>query len=186
MTTALASNAGTAFAGINTAQTNVTWTINSSGISINAGAYARTGVTTTTASVFSATLNTSGLRIEMPPYITNGVQQSETTKFAGLGFTTGSTGGTAIVGTLSTNGLSIRVPSFAGANHSLFFNDSNGITWGSATAGSSTTITADFSSSRYIQRTETGSYILLMQMLPVVVILRLVHLLVGIKYNCLC
>jgi len=67
LTTARASNDAV---GLNTAQTNVTWTVNSSGLSLNAGGYAGTGFTSTT------------------------------------------TAGTAIVGTQGTNGLSIGIPAF--------------------------------------------------------------------------
>jgi hypothetical protein len=48
--------------GLNTAQTNVTWTVNSSGISINAAGYAGTGTSATNASV---TLNSNGLAISV-------------------------------------------------------------------------------------------------------------------------
>ena len=48
--------------GLNTAGTNVTWTANSSGISINAGGYAGTGTSATNASV---TLNSNGLAISV-------------------------------------------------------------------------------------------------------------------------
>jgi len=59
LTTARASNDGV---GLNTAQTNVTWTVNSSGISINAAGYAGTGTSATNASV---TLNSNGLAISV-------------------------------------------------------------------------------------------------------------------------
>ncbi len=48
--------------GLNTAQTNVTWTVNSSGLSINAAGYAGTGTSATNASV---TLNSNGLAISV-------------------------------------------------------------------------------------------------------------------------
>jgi len=59
LTTARASNDGV---GLNTAQTNVTWTVNSSGISLNAGGYAGTGTSATNASI---TLNSNGLAISV-------------------------------------------------------------------------------------------------------------------------
>ncbi len=59
LTTARASNDGV---GLNTAKTNVTWTVNSSGISLNAGGYAGTGTSATNASI---TLNTNGLAISV-------------------------------------------------------------------------------------------------------------------------
>lgn len=54
--------ASTDAVGLNTAQTNVTWTVNSSGLSFNAGGYAGTGTSATNASV---TLNSNGLQISV-------------------------------------------------------------------------------------------------------------------------
>lgn len=48
--------------GLNTAQTNVTWTVNSSGLSINAAGYAGTGLSLTNA---TATLNSNGLQLSV-------------------------------------------------------------------------------------------------------------------------
>lgn len=59
ITTARASNDAV---GLNTAQTNVTWTVNSAGLSFNAGGYAGTGTSATNASI---TLNTNGLAISV-------------------------------------------------------------------------------------------------------------------------
>lgn len=59
LTTARASNDGV---GLNTAGTNVTWTVNSSGISFNGAGYAGTGTSATNASV---TLNSNGLAISV-------------------------------------------------------------------------------------------------------------------------
>lgn len=59
LTTARASNDGV---GLATAQTNVTWTVNSAGLSLNAGGYAGTGTSATNASV---TLNSNGLAISV-------------------------------------------------------------------------------------------------------------------------
>jgi hypothetical protein len=59
LTTARASTDGV---GLNTAQTNVTWTVNSSGISINASGYAGIGTSATNASI---TLNSNGLAISV-------------------------------------------------------------------------------------------------------------------------
>jgi hypothetical protein len=52
--------------GLNTAQTNVTWTVNSSGLSLNAGGYAGTGTGFTGTNV-SATIthNTAGLSLQL-------------------------------------------------------------------------------------------------------------------------
>lgn len=49
--------------GLNTAQTNVTWTVNSSGLSLNAGGYAGTVSGATNCSV---TVNTSGVSVNVP------------------------------------------------------------------------------------------------------------------------
>lgn len=59
LTTARASNDAV---GLNIAATNVTWTVNSSGISFNASGYAGTGTSATNASV---TLNSNGLAISV-------------------------------------------------------------------------------------------------------------------------
>lgn len=48
--------------GLNTAQTNVTWTVNSSGLSLNAAGYAGTGTSATNASI---TVNSNGLAISV-------------------------------------------------------------------------------------------------------------------------
>lgn len=50
--------------GLNTAQTNVTWTVNSSGISFDASGYAGIGTSATNASI---TLNSNGLQISVAP-----------------------------------------------------------------------------------------------------------------------
>jgi hypothetical protein len=59
LTTARASNDAV---GLNTAQTNVTWTVNSSGLSLNASGYAGTGTSATNASI---TMNSNGLAISV-------------------------------------------------------------------------------------------------------------------------
>jgi hypothetical protein len=59
ITTARASNDGI---GLNTAQTNVTWTVNSNGLSFNAAGYAGTGFSGTNA---TATLNSNGLQLSV-------------------------------------------------------------------------------------------------------------------------
>ncbi len=59
LTTARASTDGV---GLNTAQTNVVWTVNSSGISLNASGYAGIGTSATNASI---TLNSNGLAISV-------------------------------------------------------------------------------------------------------------------------
>lgn len=59
LTTARASTDGI---GLNTAQSNVTWTVNSSGLSLDARGYAGTGTSATNASI---TLNSNGLAISV-------------------------------------------------------------------------------------------------------------------------
>jgi len=59
LTTARASNDGI---GLNTAQSNVTWTVNSSGLSLDARGYAGTGTSATNASI---TMNSNGLAISV-------------------------------------------------------------------------------------------------------------------------
>ena len=153
ITTALATNAGTGFIGINTAGTNITWTANSSGLSINAGAYARTGATTNAVAgaLMAMTLNTSGLNVNIPAFITTALPVGASVSFAGTGFSTGSTSGTNITGTLNTQGLSMRFPEYIHESESgnIYFSNTNGIVFGSSTsygtAGYSTTITASLS-----------------------------------------
>lgn len=63
LTTARASNDGI---GLATAQTNATWTVNSAGLSLNAGGYAGTASGFTGANISgSVTLNTSGLSLSL-------------------------------------------------------------------------------------------------------------------------
>lgn len=63
LTTARASNDAI---GLNTAQTNVTWTVNSSGLSLNAAGYAGTGTTFNGANISgSITQNSNGLQLSM-------------------------------------------------------------------------------------------------------------------------
>ena len=64
ITTARASNDGI---GLNSAGTNITWSINSNGISINNAGLAGTGTSATNASV---TLNSNGLAISVAPAVT--------------------------------------------------------------------------------------------------------------------
>ena len=61
------------YVGVNTAQTNVTWTVNSSGISLNAGGYAGTNTAATNASV---TLNTSGISVSVAAQSVNSINIS--------------------------------------------------------------------------------------------------------------
>jgi hypothetical protein len=77
--------------GLNTAQTNVTWTVNSSGISLNAGGYAGT---TTAATSATLTLDSGGLRVSIGPYITTADLSANSSKYAQAWELTGNTAGT--------------------------------------------------------------------------------------------
>jgi hypothetical protein len=58
--------------GLNTAQSNVTWTVNSSGLSLDARGYAGTGFTSTSTAGtdIKATINSTGLSLAVPAYLT--------------------------------------------------------------------------------------------------------------------
>jgi trimeric autotransporter adhesin len=143
LTTGMPYQSSTRFIGLNTAQTNVDWTVNSSGISINALRYARTGatITTTSGSLMAATLNTSGLYLAVPAYLTSGAG-------GGTNFTTVTRSGSLMSGTMNTSGLTLAVPAFltTGLGTSdigdVQFVDSLGsnLTWGSSTSGNTTYI----------------------------------------------
>lgn len=121
LTTARASNDAV---GLNTAQTNVTWTVNSSGISLNASGYAGTGTSKTGNALI--TLNSNGLQF-------NG------TSLAGVGTTFN---GANISGsmTMDTGGLqlsmSVAAPGAAAENN--WFNLLGANTAGNTTASGST------------------------------------------------
>lgn len=134
LTTARASNDAV---GLNTAATNVIWTVNSAGISLNAGGYGGTGFTsaTTAGTAVVGTLNTAGLSLGVPAYLTTarastdavGLNTAATNVtwtvnsggislnaggYAGTGFTSATTAGTAVVATNNTAGLSMGVPAY--------------------------------------------------------------------------
>ena len=92
LTTARASNDGV---GLNTAATNVTWTVNSSGISLNAGGYAGTGYTSTSqaGSTVGVTHNSAGLSMAWPPFLTAAAGGAKLI-LSNLGNTSGDTGNT--------------------------------------------------------------------------------------------
>lgn len=80
LTTARASNDAV---GLNTAQTNVTWTVNSAGLSLNAAGYAGTGVTTAGAGSIglSGTLGNGGLSLSasIPAFLTTAMLSNAVT-----------------------------------------------------------------------------------------------------------
>lgn len=132
---AFITTAGGAGVGLNTAQTNVTWTVNTSGISINAAGYAGTGYTSTTqaGATVGLTNNSNGLSIAYPVFLTTGRASTDAVGlntaqtnvtwtvnsggislnaggYAGTGFTSTTTAGTAIVATNNNSGLSLAFP----------------------------------------------------------------------------
>ena len=88
--------------GLNTAGTNVTWTVNSSGLSLNAGGYAGTSTGFTGANISaSMTHNTAGLALSMSVAAPGG-------------------GGA----------LNVSAGTTSGNLQTIQFNDSNGVSWG--------------------------------------------------------
>lgn len=115
LTTARAS---TDAVGLNTAQTNVTWTVNSSGLSLNAAGYAGTGFTTTTAAgaVIAGTHATNGLLLAIPVFLTTAqpVGAYLTTARASndaIGLNTALTAN-GVSMTANSSGLSLNFPAF--------------------------------------------------------------------------
>lgn len=86
LTTARASNDAV---GLNTAQTNVTWTVNSAGISLNAGGYAGTGSGFTGGASISGSIthNTVGLSLSLshPAWITTAALSNHSHGFSAAG-----------------------------------------------------------------------------------------------------
>lgn len=138
LTTARASNDGV---GLNTAQTNVTWTVNSAGISFNAAGYAGTGFTSTTIAgvEVEGTLNTAGLSMAMPNFLTTAAQSNHSHGNPQLNLTnlTGTTASNSAGFTLSLSaaapaaGVGIaagtRTATTAGT---ILFDNANGVTFG--------------------------------------------------------
>ena len=129
LTTAMVSNAGSNFVGLNSALTanGVSATINSSGLSLNFPAFLTTAAqvshshnfatTTTNGSVaVVATTNSAGATVAMPPWITTYVAQTNQTvasgNIAGTGYTSTTQAGTTVGATHNTAGLSMAWPPF--------------------------------------------------------------------------
>lgn len=132
LTTAMQSDASSAFAGTGATIAGGSMTVNTAGVNISLpaylttaqppGAYLTTAMASDASSAFagtngsisggSLTLNTAGLTINLPAYLTTALASDASSAFAGTGFSTTSTAGVNIVGTLGTNGLSMGVPSF--------------------------------------------------------------------------
>lgn len=77
--------------GLNTAQTNVTWTVNSSGLSLNAAGYAGINGAITGGSI---TVNTSGVSVNLPAYLTTADLSQNSSKYVQNWKLTGNTAGT--------------------------------------------------------------------------------------------
>jgi hypothetical protein len=82
--------------GLNTAKTNVVWTVNSSGLSLDAGGYAGTGTGATNATV---SVDTAGVSVNVGPYITTARRSTDA-----IGLNTAQT---AVTWTVNSSGLSI-------------------------------------------------------------------------------
>lgn len=166
LTTAMASNRGSDFvqALATIAGTSISGTIASNVISLSVGPYLTTAMASNRGSDFvqagavfagtsaSGTIASGGISVSIGPYLTTAMQSQSSSVFAKTGFTSTTTGDTAIVATLNTNGLSMGVPAFlttamqsnaatisnikvsagtSSANLSaLTFADSNGVSFG--------------------------------------------------------
>lgn len=137
LTTARASNDAI---GLNTAQSNVTWTANSAGLSLDARGYAGTATGATNASV---TANSNGVSVSVGNYLTTAMASNRGTDFvqANAAFA-----GTNASGTIASNGISVSVnaggasPTASASNGSFTFNtigfsNANNVTFGTS-AGS--------------------------------------------------
>lgn len=133
--------------GLNTAGSNVTWTANSSGVSLDGRGYAGTGTTGTNATM---TLNSNGLQLNAGAYLTTAMASNRGTDFvqATAGFN-----GTNVSGTIASNSISMSVAaqsvqtqnmvSIQGSTGDISFGNANGITFG----GNNSTLTASVNTS---------------------------------------
>lgn len=111
--------------GLNTAQTNVTWTVNSSGLSINASGYAGTGTSATNASI---TLNSAGLAISVAaPGAGGGVGIEAGTRTATTAGTLRFETGNGITFGLNAVGGSVMTASHNGLTTARASNDAIGL-----------------------------------------------------------
>lgn len=125
--------------GLNTAQSNVTWTANSSGLSLDARGYA--GTNTATTGSISVTLNSSGISLNAPTFLTTAMASNRGTDFvqANAAFA-----GTNASGTIASNGISVSVNAGGGATPvasasngsfsftTLGFSNANNVTFGTS------------------------------------------------------
>lgn len=134
ITTARASNDAI---GLNTAQSNVTWTVNSSGLSLDARGYAGTGTSATNASI---TLNSNGLAISVVgggttnqtgPNIADGNGNTVTSGTVVFSNSNGvSFGLNASTMTASVNAVAVAAGGATASTGTVVFNNSNNITFG--------------------------------------------------------
>jgi hypothetical protein len=114
--------AGTGFTSTTTAGTNIVATLNTSGLSMGIPAYLTTSPSGTLSNIkiSAGTVSTNRSDVTFSNgggvsfgLDTNGViTASIATTYAGTGFTTATTAGTNIVGTLNTSGLSMGIPAY--------------------------------------------------------------------------
>jgi hypothetical protein len=169
ITTAMASNAESNFVGLNSAITNGSMTVNSSGISINIPAFLTTAMLSNAESNFvglnsagtniSMTINSSGVSINIPSYLTTAMSSD-----AGSGFmSTGERGNYFY--TSNNTFLTTAMQSNAGSN---FAGLNGAITGGSITVNSSgisvnipsylTTAMASDAGSNFMSTSERNNY----------------------------
>lgn len=122
--------------GLNTAQSNVTWTVNSSGLSLDGRGYAGTGTSATNASV---TLNSNGLQISVAPG--GGVNPVASASNGSFSFTTlafsnannvtfGTSAGSIITASVSAqSNVAFSAANASSTFQTLSLQDSNGISF---------------------------------------------------------
>jgi outer membrane protein OmpA-like peptidoglycan-associated protein len=140
LTTGRASNDGV---GLNTAQTNVTWTVNSSGISFNAAGYAGTGTTFngTNASA-SMTFNSNGLRLDLSAAAGGGGGGAFSAGISTSGNTSGTTGlANAQLVFVGGNNVTLSQITGAGGSNTLVVSAANSLPQGAIAAGTQTAFT---------------------------------------------
>lgn len=141
LTTARASNDAV---GLNTAQSNVTWTVNSSGISFDGRGYAGTGTTFGGTNISaSATLNSNGLNFSLSVANPGAGGAGVAISAGGSNFTSGtvSFGNSNGVSFITINGSVVASVGTAPAG-SLIFANANGVSFSTSVAGASTTVSA--------------------------------------------
>lgn len=100
--------------GLNTAQTNVTWTVNSSGLSLNAAGYAGTATTFNGANISgSMTVNTAGVNLSMSVAAPGAAAENNNINLLGAN-TAGNT--TASGSTIGLSGINLTL---SGTNNSV-------------------------------------------------------------------